>query len=225
METLKNFYKILIDAVSTLRINPTYGPRLSNKWLPVDIWVEALKKSGLVDSSFLIDKYKFNKAMTSSKSEWREGMLKYDGTNDTGVFRVWFSKQFYYYFTEKKMQVDYPDMDTAWKESVLTVARHVLVIPTTRSRPANANPPDVREHSEEGGTQARKRQRTEAATEAATEATTYWKSPEAMKLFCDPTNDINAKATLQLHTAKLQKVNETEEGWRSVVQGRDPNNL
>jgi hypothetical protein len=122
--------------VSDLRANPTFGPGLSNQWLLPETWVAALAKSGLIDSSFVIDCKKFNTAMTSPKTKWCESMLHFDGTNNTGVFRVCFQKKFYYFFTERTKQVPYPaPLDVAWKERVLAAAANVLVIPATRSRP------------------------------------------------------------------------------------------
>jgi hypothetical protein len=144
MEIQTSIYGIISNAVSSLHADPTWGPRLSNKWLPTEIWVDALTKSHLIDKSFVVDSRKFNKAMTSSKSEWSESMLHFDGTNNTGVFRVCFQKQFYYFITERKKQVPYPaPLDAAWKDRVLAAAANVLVIPTTRSRPVPAVDADV----------------------------------------------------------------------------------
>jgi hypothetical protein len=138
MEVQTSIYVIIEKAVSALRADPTFGPRLSNKWLPTNIWVDALAKSRLIDRSFVIDCKRFNKAMSSSKTEWGEAMLHFDGTNKTGVFRVKFHQQFFYYFTERGKQVPYypSPLDAAWKGRVLAAAANVLIIPTTRSRPA-----------------------------------------------------------------------------------------
>jgi hypothetical protein len=125
---------IIENAVSVLHADPTFGPRLSNKWLPTNIWADALAKPHL---SFVIDCKRFNKAMSSYKTEWGKAMLDFDGTNKMGVFRVKLHQQFYYYFTERGKQVPYPSpLDAAWKERVLAAAANVLIVPTTRSRPA-----------------------------------------------------------------------------------------
>jgi hypothetical protein len=149
MEVQTSIYEIIASAVSVLRADPTFGPRLSNKWLPTKIWVDALAKSCLIDKSFVVDSRKFNTAMIKSKSEWSESMLHFDGTNNTGVFRICFQREFYYFFTERKKQVPYPaPLDAAWKDRVLAAAASVLVIPTTRSRPALAVDADASEEAD-----------------------------------------------------------------------------
>ena len=50
MDNTKGLYDIISIAVSKLRDDPAFGPRLSNKWLPVETWANALTKSGLIDS-------------------------------------------------------------------------------------------------------------------------------------------------------------------------------
>ena len=90
---------ILSDAVMLLRSDVTYGPRLLNCWLPASTWVEALKKSVLIDASLIIDERKFNTAISKSVS-FGEAMQRFDGSNTTGVFRITFKKKFYDFFTE-----------------------------------------------------------------------------------------------------------------------------
>jgi hypothetical protein len=157
----KGIYHIIAGAVSVLRADPTFGPRLSNKWLPPETWVDALAKSHIIDPSFDFNSKKFNAAMIKSKSEWGEAMLHFDGTNNTGVFRVRFQQQFYYYFTEKGKQVPYPSpLDAAWKERVLAAAANVLIVPTTRSRPAVEVHHDDHDASDHDASEANKGQRT-----------------------------------------------------------------
>jgi hypothetical protein len=42
---------IIEKAVSVLCADPTFGPCLSNKWLPTNIWVDALAKSRLIEDA------------------------------------------------------------------------------------------------------------------------------------------------------------------------------
>ena len=74
---------------------------------------------------------------------------------------------------------------------------------------------------------ASKRQRTDAHITPCTlnHQTTYWESPEAIKLFGSNEASEDAKDTLQRRVKQLQSVNETEDGWRNAVDGRDPDNL
>ena len=55
MDNQKGIYSIITTAVSKLRADPWYGPRLSNKWLPAEPWVLALKSSDFLHASFEIN--------------------------------------------------------------------------------------------------------------------------------------------------------------------------
>ena len=73
--------------------------------------------------------------MAKSKSEFN-GLLieRFDGTNTTGVFRVTFQKEKYYYVTNQNAQVSYPNaLDKEWKADVLAAAKDVLRMRATRS--------------------------------------------------------------------------------------------
>ena len=48
-------YTILVKEVMLVRDDPTYGPRMSNCWLPAATWVEALQKAGHIDAPLSID--------------------------------------------------------------------------------------------------------------------------------------------------------------------------
>ena len=128
-------YAILTDAVMRIRSDTTYGPRLSDCWLPASTWVEALKKSNLIDASIAIDVRKFNTAMSKSPL-FGEVMQQFDGSNATGVFRITFQNKFYYYFTKESRQASYPfPLNSAWKDKIIEAAANVLAIPSTRARP------------------------------------------------------------------------------------------
>ena len=135
---------IIVKAVTLLFSDSLYKPRLSNCWLPAVTWAEVLTKSGHIDPAILqsIDARKFNTAMSKS-SLFGESMTHFNGTNQCGMFRVSFQRQFYYYYAHKTRQVAYPvPLTNAWKEKVLEVAANVLVIPSTRARPeVTASPP------------------------------------------------------------------------------------
>ena len=65
---------IISRAVEVLRSDKIFGPRLSNTWLPVATFAEAIMKSGHVDATLIIDAREFNVAMSKSnqwhKSNW-----------------------------------------------------------------------------------------------------------------------------------------------------------
>ena len=91
---------IIARAVMHLFADSLYGPQLSNCWLPASTWVEALAKSGHIDTSLVsTGARKFNVAMSKSNL-FGESMTHFDGTNQTGVFRVVYGCQYFYYFTK-----------------------------------------------------------------------------------------------------------------------------
>jgi hypothetical protein len=60
-------------------------------------------------------------------------MSRFEGSNQSGVFRINFNHQFFYYFTNETRQVSYPyPLNEAWKERVLEVASNAFVIPSTK---------------------------------------------------------------------------------------------
>jgi hypothetical protein len=139
----KGKYSILTDAVLSIRSDTIYGPRLSDCWLPASTWVEALQELNLIDASIAIDVRKFNTAMSKSPL-FGEKMSRFDGSNTTGVFRVTFQNKFFYYFTQESNQVRYPvPLNGAWKDKVMAAASNVLVIPSTRARPALTTRVDI----------------------------------------------------------------------------------
>jgi hypothetical protein len=246
----KGKYSILADAVMLIRSDNTYGPRLSNCWLPASTWVEALRKSGLIDASLIIDVGKFNAAMSKSAS-FGEAMHRFDGSNTTGVFRIKFQKSFYYCFTDKSRQIKYPcPLNNAWKEKVIEAAANVLVVPSTRARPTSTVDSSVHvsradADANEGDQESpNKRQRVH---NVAAGAFAYWpESPEAYHLFrprrecsggsattstpSSTTADTtmayieSPKEALQHRILQLQAVHESEDSWRGVVKGGDPDN-
>jgi len=130
-----NILAIISSAFSKIRIDQKLQPRLWNKWLPAETWVEALQMSNVIDEELTFNVRSFNTAMAKSKSEFN-GLLieRFDGTNTTGVFRVTFQKEKYYYVTNQNAQVLYPNpLDKEWKADALAAAKDVLRMRATRS--------------------------------------------------------------------------------------------
>lgn len=235
METQKGLYGRITAAVSKLRSDPFFGPRLSNKWLPTETWIAALKMSCFLDGRLVVDKKLFNKAMTCAKCEWRDLMTSFDGLNHTGFFRCEFSHQKYYYSTEKLKQVKSPyPVNDKWKADVDAAIKDILSVPpSTRSRPAAAAELEKGgedSHADEAETEAsNKRQKAGnpipiIPASAQLRQITYWQSTDAMQLFCPgKTADCDVKDTLQQRVKRLQSANQTEHGWRNVVD--DPDDL
>jgi hypothetical protein len=229
MDSKKHIYSIIVEAMSTLLADPHFGPRLMNKWLPAKTWLKAMEQARLIDVSLHIDAGKFNRAMSSKLCIWRASMTAYDGTNCSGVFQVTCSGHKYYCVTERGKQVDYPSsLNMDWKARVDADGEKALIIPVTRSRRAGM---DVKDNDDV--TRAdNKRQKTvdppahaAPVTENKPPQTTYWQSREAANIFNPLDTDGDAKDTIQRRVKMLQSVNETENGWRNVVDGRDPKNF
>ena len=60
-------YSILARTAALIRSDATYGPRMSNCWLPAATWVDALSRTGHVYASIIIDVRKFNASISKSK--------------------------------------------------------------------------------------------------------------------------------------------------------------
>jgi hypothetical protein len=120
-----------------IRVDPVYGPRLSNCWLFAPTWVEALKKRGHIDAGIVIDVCKFNTAMSKAPF-FGSVMTRFDGSNQSGVFRVMYHHQHFYYLTQETRQTVYPSpLNRAWWDRVLKVAANALTIPCTRATRPN----------------------------------------------------------------------------------------
>ena len=219
----KGKYSILTDAVLSIRSDTIYGPRLSDCWLPASTWVEALQELNLIDASIAIDVRKFNTAMSKSPL-FGEKMSRFDGSNTTGVFRVTFQNKFFYYFTQESNQVRYPvPLNGAWKDKVMAAASNVLVIPSTRARPAltrvdiqvaDTNTA-VTTRTEDGTPSPQKRPRIEMSEFCAM---SYWPdSPEARQVF-QPRNLIRSRRayTTTLSPGVTETETESDESFMSL---------
>jgi len=238
---------IVTSAVMLIRSNILYAPRLMNSWFPAETWVEALQKLGHIDASLNLRVRQFNAAFARS-GLFGSVMSRFDGSNESGMFRVSFQHRHYYYLTQEKMQAMYPSpLNRAWKDRVLDSAANVLSIPCTRARPHNVdtvtvlrssvNETDVREENEPQS--SNKRQRLETAVALCS----YWPSShEAHQLFkptscraysssgdgnnnsTETTTTESPQEALERRISELRAVNESEDSWRAIVKGGDPDN-
>jgi hypothetical protein len=244
----KSIYSIVISAVILIRSDDIYAPRLMNCWLPAETWVEALQKLGHIDASLTFTVRQFNAAFSRSSS-FGSVISRFDGSNESGIFRATFQHRHYYYLTQEKKQVIYPSpLDRVWKEKVLEFAANVLVIPSTRARPAaiaicvadttaeKTNDGFAEQSIEDQGPSPSKRQRTDAPLDSRSNTTTYWASPEAHSLFCPRRRSGGSVSgvsvcnespheTLERRIRVLQSVHKGEDCWRNVILGRDADNF
>jgi hypothetical protein len=193
----KGIQTILVKAVMLIRDDSVHGPRLSNCWLPASTWGEALQKSGHIDASIPIDVRKFNTAM-SKASAFVSVMSRFDGSNQSGVFRINYQHHHYYYVTQETKQATYPSpLNQVWKESVLKIVANALVIPSTRARPHTVEhttvlatsvglETDASEQDEQESNNMRRR------LDIASGFCSYWPaSPEAYQLFTTSRDSID----------------------------------
>ena len=96
---------IITSAVMLICSDTVYAPRLMNCWLPAETWVDALKKLGHIDDSINFTVLQFNAAFARSGS-FGSVMTRFDGSNESGMFRVSFQHRHYYYLTLEKQQVE-----------------------------------------------------------------------------------------------------------------------
>ncbi|KAI2510949.1 hypothetical protein MHU86_3421 [Fragilaria crotonensis] len=242
---------VLVKAVMLIRADPVYGPRFTNCWLPAATWVDVLRKTGHIDASIIIDVRKFNTAM-SRAALFGSVMSRFDGSNLSGVFRVSYQHQHFYFVTKETRQVMYPSpLNQSWKKKVLEIAANALAIPSTRSRPSTVDYATVLHESVAGEDDAdaseqespNKRQRVDAVAAGNPAVCSYWpESPEAYQLFKprresvsieNTTVDTTTGTTVYLESPQeaverriilLQSVHESSEGWRGVVMGGDTEN-
>ena len=236
---------IVTSAVMLIRSNTVYAPRLMNCWLPAETWVEALQQLGHIDASLNFTVRQFNAAFARSGS-FGSVMTRFDGSNESGIFRVSFQHRHYYYLTLEKQQVAYPcPLDQAWKDRVFQVAANVLVIPSTRARPSLSCLPTACDKNNDADSETvnpvtlheqespSKRQRVEESTTSSRQelgvSSSYWPdSPEARQVFRPRNTSItfggpreSAKEAVERRIKLLQMVNEDAESWRNIIIGRD----
>ena len=120
--------EILVSAFLRLRDDQVCRERLWRTWLPAETWAAALTMSGLIDGTvFTVDAAKFNMALSRCRRHLGPSMDRFDGTNQSGVFRIKYIRSFYYMLTDPYCQAEYPSpLDKKWKDSVDSVATDVL---------------------------------------------------------------------------------------------------
>jgi hypothetical protein len=78
-------HAVVIKAVTLIRSDTVYGPRLLNSWLPAETWVEALRMLGHINEDLVFNVRQFNAAFLKSSS-YGLAMLRFDGSNQTSMF-------------------------------------------------------------------------------------------------------------------------------------------
>ena len=209
--------KNITSALLKLRDHELWGPKLSDQWLPAGTWREALSLARLMDPSFAIEDWDFNRAMSHKHSPWRVSMNWFDGTNTTGVFRVVSGSKMvkmYYYVTEPGKQVSYPcPLDSDWKTCVAAAGEQALILPVASETDTSPQP---------AAPGALKRKR-DPVPPASVLSQNFWEQTEARKLFGPRDDDETVQETLLRRIQQLRLVNASNDGWRKVIarHGRD----
>lgn len=217
--------------LSKLRRHEDRFSRIRNKWLSPAFLAEQIKKPGYLGSDVNNEKVSatnFCRAVTNKFSD----IERFDGQNETGIFRVKCGCVPYYYRTFEKDQAKFPRvLDEAW-ENAVTVAEQSLKESLAKrgldadepERPHAETVDDDEETAVDGPTPASKRTRTDDSTETAGVTPdkpfaewTFWDSEEASNLFLPLEEDADVAATLERRVKMLAQVQNRDDGWRSVV--------
>jgi hypothetical protein len=172
-------------------------------------------------------------------------MTHFDTTNESGMFRVSFGRQFYYNFAGKNEQVSYPiPLNSVWKEKAETAAVNVLSIPATRAQTASGTGTDNQivptsnglprttdnEQSCEPPNKIRRvDENSSGSAGAAGTSCLYW--PDTPEACCYVFKSMAGEGTaetpqeaVERQIRLVQSVHEREDSWRNVVVGRDDDN-
>jgi hypothetical protein len=118
----KRIHSIVVRGIMLICADTMCGPRLMNCWLPAEIWVEALQKMGHIGADLALNFAKFNAAFVKSH-EYGSAMLRFDGSNNTAIFRVTYQHRHYYNLTQEMGQAVYRSpLNRAWKVIVFEMA-------------------------------------------------------------------------------------------------------
>jgi len=227
-----SLFRIIQDAFERLSGHSFFGPKLQNKWLSAKMLVDAMKEADYfsTEHACMIDVKHFNTAMSKSR-KWGTAMLCFDGTNVTNIWRITYDGVHFYMFSEPCQQVQYPaKLDNAWCQEVYR--NEIGILRWTRS----ATEAGLLTEAVDGFLEQQpdslgdclEAANPEAIIVAAATTTSprpsiiYLESTDARNLFGAYSEDENAQQTLQRKIAKLKAGNQTAEGYRMIVEGRDP---
>jgi len=222
---MTTLFSIIADAFERTKADQQgVVPRLRDKWIRGSAWVKALNALGYVNHTQEVKVGDFNRAMARS-NKYGDLMVRFDGSNHSGIFKVVYRReQFYYVCTQAEQTPAYPPMSRKaeaklWFDSVVKA----------ESRAFRESSEDEEEESEDDTeTQAAKRQRTQRTvhiTPASIANQSYWENEVAERCFGKKDDDDSVQDAIERRISILRSANETVEGWRHVVVGRDPDNL
>jgi len=219
--------ELVRQAFQKLPTNTLFGDRLFKHWLSAHIYVKAIKISGYLSDDAL-DVKKFNRAMSVSEI-WGYTMHCYDGTNASGVWHVKYDNKYYYMITKPGEQVDYPsNIGKTWAKRIQESEVDLLCRKRSMDDAALDNSDISAKRAslsfELQDTSVRMADNTQRLSHHLS-TQTYWDSSESRRLFGAYEEDQNTLIAINRKIEKLRSVNQTVDGYRNVVEGRDPRNI
>jgi len=237
---------LIEKAISLTCEHPMFKERLMNKWITDSTLVRAINSVHVLDKQVVdLDTSRLNKSLTTNP-KLKILMDRFDGVNNSGLYRVNYCGRFFYYLTSKgNNQVSYPPVTTEneWvskielaQEAILWAQRMGVasaegVIEITSS-PVGLETPTGTRADTAAASPTPKRLRLISPQDAANAVNSqqiatqsFWESPEATKLFCPKEDDNSVEETLQRRVKNLSSAVSATDGWRNIVEGPDPDNL
>jgi hypothetical protein len=219
-DLLESFLQITLS-------HQTIASKIKEKWIGAETLTEAIGTANRTHGSLNLTPRILNRLLP--KIAKYANIQHFDGQNQSGLFKLEYSKKKYYYIVQPGVQITYPLLDkaggaSAFLKKVETDSKNI----TFRSNRENSIPLHV---PQEEARQAISNQQPERVSELPQSKRqkllkeTYWDSPEAQKLFNPSQDDVNSRETLQRRIKQLCLVQQGTDGWRHAVLGRDPDNI
>jgi hypothetical protein len=223
---------ILESALGLTFDHSTIGALIKGKWITPQTFLRAIQARGVLHSELELNVGSLNKLLPKIPKFCT--LDRYDGSNQSGLFKLIYSKKLFYHIVEPGVQVKYPVLDSkTFKIFVKTVDREVQSISFRSNReneiplaaaaaaaaPANSRERRTREEQSSSPVPPVQSKRQKVLAES------YWDSDEARKLFEPREGDSSCRETLERRVHQLRAVQQGCDGWRHAVVGRDPDNI
>ena len=112
--------------------NPSIANKIKNRWISADLLLQAIQRSNSFPTGFDIDRARLNNAL--GKLSHLQEMDRIDGTNQSGIFRLKYSKRLFYFIGTPKEQVAYPHLNASWTKLVMEYGNGVSFRSTRSSQ-------------------------------------------------------------------------------------------
>jgi len=216
-----------------------------NKWTTDSTLVRAIDSVHVLDKRVAdLDTSRLNKSLTTNP-KLRMSMDCFDGVNESGLCRVSHCGRFFCHLTSKgNSKVSCPPATTenewvakiesaqesifgAQRQQASAVSSAAAAATTTVSGDAETPTNEREAVANVGPAPERLRLVSPPGSGSSNQIATqsFWESPEAMKLFEPKESDNTVEETLKRRVKALAGAVAAADGWRNVVEGRDPDDL